>query len=101
MNYIYIWQFDVAEGKEREFEEAYGPKGPWVELFQTDDSYRGTVLLKDLQTPGRYSTIDRWENRESYRSFKERNLEAFNALDTTCESLTVNEILIGEYESTD
>ena len=31
--YAYIWQYNVRPEFTGDFEKAYGPEGPWVELF--------------------------------------------------------------------
>ncbi len=97
MNYMYIWQFDVAEGKEPEFEKVYGPEGSWVKFFQHDGAYLQTTMVRDIHTKGRYLTIDIWKDRDSYISFKEKFKREFETLDKQCESLTTKETLIGEY----
>jgi heme-degrading monooxygenase HmoA len=54
-----------------EFERAYGPDGEWAEFFRDGDGYIGTELLRDVENPGRYLVIDRWESREAYQRFVE------------------------------
>lgn len=80
MKYIYIWHFDVADGKERECEAVYGQDGAWVRLFKSDEAYLGTTLLKDFQIPGRYITIDRWENRDSCLAFKKKKCYSISSI---------------------
>lgn len=97
MRYVYIWQFDVVEGKEPEFENVYGSEGAWVKLFQLDNNYLHTTLIRDIHTKGRYLTIDVWKDRNSYISFNEKFKNEFEKLDIRCESLTTEETKIGEY----
>lgn len=52
-----------------EFERAYGPGGAWAEFFGRGAGYLGTELLRDVENPGRYLVIDRWESREAYGGF--------------------------------
>lgn len=52
-----------------EFERAYGPDGEWAEFFRGGDGYVGTELLRDVENPGRYLVIDRWDSREAYGQF--------------------------------
>ena len=35
--YVILWQFRPVEGRESEFERAYGPSGEWALLFRRDD----------------------------------------------------------------
>ncbi len=33
--FVVVWQFEIAEEKIAAFEAAYGPEGPWAQLFRT------------------------------------------------------------------
>ena len=52
-----------------DFERAYGPEGEWAEFFRGGEGYVGTELLRDVETPGRYLVVDRWDTREAYQAF--------------------------------
>lgn len=52
-----------------EFERVYGPEGEWAAFFRQGHGYVGTELLHDLEVPGRYLVVDRWESAEAYNSF--------------------------------
>jgi heme-degrading monooxygenase HmoA len=60
-----------------EFERAYGPDGEWAEFFRDGEGYIGTELLRDVENPGRYLVIDRWESREAYQRFVELQREEY------------------------
>ena len=60
-----------------EFERAYGPDGEWAEFFRGGTGYVGTELLRDVENPGRYLVIDRWESRDAYAAFVEAHREAY------------------------
>jgi heme-degrading monooxygenase HmoA len=90
-----VWRFKAKEGKELEFETAYGPEGDWARFFRRDEHYRGTELLKD--SGGSYLTIDRWDSRESCESFRSRHPEEYRSLDQRCESLTDDEQIVGMF----
>ena len=51
---------------------ATGTAGDWARLFRRGEGYVGTVLLRDLATPGRYLVTDTWRDAAAYRAFKER-----------------------------
>jgi heme-degrading monooxygenase HmoA len=51
------------------FEEAYGTDGEWAQFFRQGTGYIGTELLRDVEEPGRYLVIDRWESAEAYNAF--------------------------------
>lgn len=97
--YLYIWKFQVAPDKESEFQRVYGPEGQWVQLFRQGKGYRQTLLLKDLDAPGTYTTVDMWESEAAYKVFKEVFGAEFEALDRACEDLTESEMLVGRFES--
>ena len=60
-----------------EFEQVYGPEGEWAQFFRTGRGYVGTELLRDLETPGRYVVIDRWESAEAYNAFVAKSKPKF------------------------
>jgi heme-degrading monooxygenase HmoA len=60
-----------------EFERAYGPSGEWAEFFGRAAGYVGTELLRDVENPGRYLVIDRWDSREAYGEFVESHREEY------------------------
>ena len=39
--------------------------------------YIGTELLRDLEEPGRYLVIDRWESRDAYNAFVAANHDEY------------------------
>jgi heme-degrading monooxygenase HmoA len=60
-----------------EFERVYGPEGDWATFFRAGRGYVGTELLRDVETPGRYLVIDRWESAEAYNAFVAANREDY------------------------
>jgi heme-degrading monooxygenase HmoA len=97
--YLVIWEFRVRTGREQKFEEVYGRGGEWAELFRTSGDYVGTELVRDLQRPGRYITLDYWTTSEAYREFRSQHEQAYASLDAACEELTEHETAIGEFGS--
>lgn len=96
--YLYIWRYQVPPEKEAEFIKAYGPEGDWVLLFRQTDGYQKTLLLKDIDLPGSYTSIDMWESYDAFKAFREDFSLAFEVLDKRCENLTAEEVQIGRYE---
>jgi hypothetical protein len=97
---IYIvWEFTVSAEQCSTFESAYKSDGVWAQLFRRDRAYQQTILVRDTEESGRYLTIDVWEDRDSYLSFKERFAGAYHKIDKDCESLTLSERLIGIFEA--
>jgi heme-degrading monooxygenase HmoA len=95
--FVILWEFEVKHGYQRGFENAYGPQGPWVQLFRGDPGYRATQLLRDPARPEIYFTLDFWDTEPAYENFKKHNQQAYSELDRETESLTVNERLIGSF----
>jgi len=56
---VIVWEFRVKAGRKAEFEQRYGPRGDWAQLFRRSPAYRGTDLLRDTADANRYLTLDR------------------------------------------
>ena len=66
------------------FEAAYGPEGDWAQFFREGQGYIGTELLRDVESPGRYLVVDRWESAEAYNAFaSEHRAEYMRRVDDT------------------
>jgi len=59
------------------FEQAYGADGEWSQFFRGASGYIGTELLRDVEIPGRYLVVDRWESAEAYNTFAGANREEY------------------------
>jgi hypothetical protein len=86
-----VWEFRPAPNRERDFETAYGPSGPWVALFRRGPEYLGTELIAPREPGGWYRTVDRWESAEAYERFRATWRAEYAALDKACGSLTSEE----------
>jgi heme-degrading monooxygenase HmoA len=94
---VIIWKFVVKPGRESEFEQAYGSRGVWAELFRRCPGYLGTELLHDVAAPSCYVTIDRWESRAAYEAFLAEYEAEYAAIDKDCDSLTESESHVGAF----
>ncbi len=99
--YCYVWSYVVRPECLPAFRTAYGPDGDWVRLFQRDPEYIRTNFLGDLENPARFMTIDFWTSREACLSFRDRFRSEFEALDKSCDRLTVQESHLGDFEVLD
>ena len=70
-----VFSYDVRDVAE--FERVYGPDGEWAQFFRGGRGYVGTELLRDVETPGRYLVIDRWESRQAYDAFVAEHRDAY------------------------
>jgi heme-degrading monooxygenase HmoA len=97
--FVRIWRYRVRPGAEDRFEDLYSPSGDWARLFLASAGYLGTELLHGIDGPGIYVTVDRWESREAWTTFRDAYREAYESLDRRCDALTVLEESLGGYVS--
>jgi heme-degrading monooxygenase HmoA len=77
-----VFSYEVRDTAQ--FEAVYGPEGEWAAFFKNARGYVGTELLRDVETPGRYLVIDRWESADAYNAFvAERREEYMQRVDDT------------------
>ena len=77
-----VFSYEVRETAE--FERVYGPEGEWARFFRQGRGYVGTELLRDVEAPGRYLVVDRWESADAYNAFvDERREEYMERVDAT------------------
>jgi heme-degrading monooxygenase HmoA len=94
--YTYIWTFQVRSDRVEDFLRHYDRGGTWALLFRRAPGYLGTRLLRDQNDPLRFLTVDDWESEEHHRAFRTRFSSEYDALDSTCEGLTVAETPLGQ-----
>jgi quinol monooxygenase YgiN len=93
-----VWEFIARADKIKEFEDYYANSGPWAAMFRKNSGYHGSVLLRDMQNPRRYLTIDRWENATLHRTMRERFSQEYQELDRVGEAFTESERHNGVFE---
>jgi heme-degrading monooxygenase HmoA len=96
--FLILWEYDVKQGCEEQFERVYAPSGDWAQLFRRDPAYERTLLLRDVKHAHKYLTCDFWKSREAYGSFQIAHRDAYSALDKKCEELTAAERKVGTFE---
>ena len=92
-----VFTYDVSDPAE--FERAYGPEGEWAQFFRTGRGYVGTELLRDVETPGRYLVVDRWESRGAYNDFVAANRDEYMRRVDETAFHHERELRIGTFES--
>jgi hypothetical protein len=68
-----MWQFDVKNGRETEFEQLYGVDGEWTAMNRHTRSYLGSSFLRDENRSSRYIVIEYWSEMvvyEQHRDFR-------------------------------
>jgi heme-degrading monooxygenase HmoA len=82
------------------FAQAYGPSGEWAQFFAGARGYLGSELLRDVDQPGRYLLIDRWESTATYNDFVEANQAEYMRRSDETSFHYVQELRFGTFEST-
>jgi heme-degrading monooxygenase HmoA len=92
-----VFSYDVTDLAD--FERTYGAEGEWAQFFRSGTGYIGTELLKDIEIPGRYLVIDRWDSSDAYNAFVEANREEYmRRVDETAFHY-LHELRFGTFES--
>lgn len=93
-----FYRYRVHPAQIRAFEHAYGPDGPWAQLFARHPAYRRTRLFRHNSEAFVYVTIDVWDSKEAYDEFRRDNADDYNRLDAQLAMLKLEELLLGYYE---
>ena len=81
-----MWQFDVRNGRETEFEQLYGVDGEWSAVNRHSRSYLGTSFLHDQNSRSRYIVIEYWSEMivyEQHRAFRSAAIDSLEERSTT------------------
>ncbi len=89
--YEILWEYEIRPGQSEAFESLYGADGEWARLFRQADGYVETLLFRDIASPTRYLTLDRWRSRAAFDAFFEAAGSAYAALDRLGDALTMLE----------
>jgi heme-degrading monooxygenase HmoA len=81
------------------FEEAYGPAGEWAQFFEGARGYLGSELLRDIEQPGRYLLIDRWESTATYNDFIDANRAEYMRRSDETSFNYVQELRFGTFDT--
>lgn len=92
-----VFVYDVREAAA--FEAAYGSDGDWAQFFRRGPGYVGTELLRDLEQPGRYLVVDRWESSEAYNQFVEEHRDEYMRRVDETAFLYDQELRFGTFEN--
>lgn len=97
--YIILWEFRVPPDQRPQYEAAYGPDGPWAQLFRKASGFIGVELLRCTERAGRYVTVDRWRSRADFEAFKRAFGAEYAALDRQLEGIADSETRIGAFDA--
>ena len=71
-----MWQFDVKNGRETEFEQMYGVDGEWTAMNRGSRSYIGSSFLRDQNRSSRYILIEYWSEMIVYERHRAHRSDA-------------------------
>ncbi len=95
--YAIVWTYTTRPDQVEAFAEAYGPTGPWAQLFMGAEGYLGTELMRSEERPEEFITIDRWDSREAFVAFMAESGDDYQDLDEQFASLTLIETRLGAF----
>jgi len=93
-----LWQFETSYSRLPDFAAACGPEGPWADFFRGAPGYLGTELFQRSLGPPCFLTVDHWESRAAYETFRRERATEYAALDAACEGLTTTERFLTAWE---
>ena len=92
-----VFSYEVRDAAQ--FEAAYGGEGDWAAFFATGRGYIGTELLRDVEHPGRYLVVDRWESAEAFNAFAAENRDEYMRRVDDTRFLYAQELRFGTFEN--
>ena len=99
-SYVKVWEFRVKSGSDDLFEKISGTGGDWECTMKKAEGFMKTELLRDVEKPRRYLTLDYWNSAAAFDNFKIDFPAEYRALDERCEALTEREMLLASFFST-
>ena len=92
-----VFSYEVRDAAA--FEQVYGPEGDWARFFRQGRGYVGTELLRDVETPGRYLVVDRWDSADAYNAFAGEHREEYMRRVDETRYLYDQELRFGTFEN--
>jgi quinol monooxygenase YgiN len=77
-----VWQFEVKDGRESEFEQFFGADGEWSAANRHSRSYLGSSFLRDQTNGARYLMVEYWSEMlvyEQHKTFRQDTIPALEA----------------------
>ena len=95
--FVILWDYQVASDKRETFVRAYGPGGDWDALFGRAAGFKGLELLADPERPGRFLTIDRWEDQAAFQRFLAELGQDYAEMDDRLQALSTRQTRLGVF----
>jgi heme-degrading monooxygenase HmoA len=96
-----MWQFDVKNGRETEFEQLYGVDGEWTVMNRQSRSYLGTSFLHDQNGLSRYIVIEYWSEMIVYERHQASRSAMVDALKARSRTLVESVEPLGIFTALD
>jgi len=96
-----MWQFEVKQGHETEFEQLYGVEGEWTAMNRHSRSYLGSSFLHDQSRSSRYVVIEYWSEMLVYEQHREFRADAVAALEERSRALIESVEPLGVFSALD
>jgi heme-degrading monooxygenase HmoA len=94
-----VWEVVVKEEARGQFELAYGPGGAWSELFAGWPGFRGIMLLRDVNRPRHYLTIELWESVADREQAREERAAEYATLEVTLAGWVESRTEVGAFRA--
>ena len=96
-----MWQFEVKQGHETEFEQLYGVEGEWTAMNRHSRSYLGSSFLHDQSRSSRYVVIEYWSEMLVYEQHREFRADAVASLEERSRALIESVEPLGVFSALD
>ena len=96
-----MWQFDVKQGHEAEFEQLYGVEGEWTAMNRHSRSYLGSSFLHDQNRSSRYIVIEYWSEMLVYEQHREFRADAVASFEQRSRALVDSVEPLGVFSALD
>ena len=96
-----MWQFDVKNGRETEFEQLYGVDGEWTAMNRRTRSYLGSSFLHDQTRSSRYIVIEYWSEMIVYEQHRASRSAAIASLEERSKALVESVEPLGIFTALD
>jgi heme-degrading monooxygenase HmoA len=100
---VIVREFVVAEGKEQEFLQEFGPDGSWPALLMTVDGYRGSESFLWSAAERRYRVFDRWSSHRAFEGFRRQRQQEYESFmqRMLADGLIEKELVLGSFYESD
>jgi quinol monooxygenase YgiN len=96
-----VWEFDVKEGRQAEFERLAGADGGRAAIVRRSRSYLGASFIRDQARPTRYLLIEYWSEMVVYEKHREVHRTEMSRLEAERSELLVDARTLGVFTALD